>query len=153
MENCTNYYKDKVTIEVDTKLLGQGTFSLAYNCNVTVLKQKAEFKMVLKRPKIGKNKKYFLQSIKKNLITISLSREFNRALAEFGINKCERIYFTRVLYLTLDGKGHLLESYIPGNFVKYSNNDGYVNESVSLMSAFSHFTYDFTEGEVMVVDL
>jgi hypothetical protein len=109
--------------------------------------------MVLKRPKTVKGNRYFMQGIKKNIISIHLSREFNRALDQKGIDSKLRLYFTRVLYLKLGGKGYLLESYIPGNFVKYSNNDAFVNESVPLMSTFSHFSYQQTEGKVMVVDL
>ena len=48
---------------------------------------------------------------------------------------------------------YLLEPYIPGTLQKYTNNYTYVNESVPLLTAFSHFTYHITEGKYMVTDL
>lgn len=54
------------------------------------------------------------------------------------------------------------EPYMAGNFVKYSNNQGWVNSSATaaiddhgadMATAFSHFTWEFTRGQIMVTDL
>jgi len=47
----------------------------------------------------------------------------------------------------------MLESYIQGEFQKYTNNFNYVNENVPLVTAFSHYTYQRTEKNFMVTDL
>jgi hypothetical protein len=47
-----------------------------------------------------------------------------------------------------------VEPYIPGTYIKYNNNGGYVNKEFSATTqAFSHFTYQMTKGSLMVVDL
>jgi len=50
------------------------------------------------------------------------------------------------------------EKYLSGNWVKLNNNDGYVNDHefgahCPIAQAFSHFTFDRSNGELMVVDL
>lgn len=50
------------------------------------------------------------------------------------------------------------EKFIPGNFIKLNSNDGYVNLQVDtdladLAGAFSHFTFDHTDGSELCVDI
>jgi hypothetical protein len=48
------------------------------------------------------------------------------------------------------------EPYIPGEYKKYNSNDGFVDKTSDLQcvaQAFSHFTWEFTVGKIMVVDL
>jgi len=48
------------------------------------------------------------------------------------------------------------EEFIKGQYIKYTNNCDYVNYNVpniGLFTAFSHWTYEYTNGELMVVDL
>ena len=48
----------------------------------------------------------------------------------------------------------LIESLVPGEYVKHSSNLGYVDESGRLTPhCFSHFTFEATGGESMVVDI
>lgn len=48
----------------------------------------------------------------------------------------------------------LIESLVPGEYVKHSSNLGYVDESRRLTPhCFSHFTFEATGGESMVVDI
>ncbi|KAK3398806.1 hypothetical protein B0T20DRAFT_218297 [Sordaria brevicollis] len=52
-----------------------------------------------------------------------------------------------------------IEPYLDGNFVKYNNNAGYVNEDLGTnpshlaAQAFSHFTYERSRGRFLVCDL
>jgi hypothetical protein len=48
-----------------------------------------------------------------------------------------------------------MEEYLPGNYKKFSNNNGFVNNEVnsSTMSAFSHWTFHQSNGAVLVCDL
>ncbi|CAE7586971.1 ak1 [Symbiodinium sp. CCMP2592] len=48
------------------------------------------------------------------------------------------------------------ERYLPGAFLKYNSNHGYVNEEApdtEIAQAFSHFTFDASAGKYMVLDL
>jgi elongation factor 2 kinase len=48
----------------------------------------------------------------------------------------------------------LVEPLVPGEYVKHSSNLGYVDESKRLTPrCFSHFTFEATGGEAMVVDI
>ena len=48
------------------------------------------------------------------------------------------------------------ERYLPGVFLKYNNNNGYVHQEApnnEIAQAFSHFTFEFSLGKQMVLDL
>ena len=48
------------------------------------------------------------------------------------------------------------ERYLPGDFVKYNSNNGYVNLQAAdseFAQAFSHFTFEASEGKQMVLDV
>lgn len=50
----------------------------------------------------------------------------------------------------------IAEKFLEGKYVKYNNNNGWVNEESpesKLMQAFSHFTYHESKGWLMIVDL
>ena len=70
-----------------------------------------------------------------------------------SVPQSERVFFTRVLVTKFKKQFCLLEAYIPGKFDKYTNNREYVNENVPLLTAFSHFTYQLSDGKYMVADL
>jgi len=46
-----------------------------------------------------------------------------------------------------------LEPFIPGKYEKYTSNAGYVAKGSELAQAFSHFTWDFSGGDMMVTDI
>ena len=50
---------------------------------------------------------------------------------------------------------YLIEKYLPGNYEKYCNNLSYMNEKYKLdaIMAFAHFSYEFSKGNWMVMDL
>ena len=52
---------------------------------------------------------------------------------------------------------YYVENYIPGKYVKYNNNVGWIKTSIAdqtlVAQAFSHFSYQFTQGYLMIVDL
>ena len=56
-----------------------------------------------------------------------------------------------------DGELLTVEEFILGDFVKFINNNGIVFEEDTMLckkaQAFSHFTYDKSEGKVMVLDI
>ena len=46
-----------------------------------------------------------------------------------------------------------IEPWIPGDYEKYTSNAGHISKDSDLAQAFSHFTWDFTSGELMVADI
>ena len=57
---------------------------------------------------------------------------------------------------TDDGKFITIEEYINGDFVKYINNDGDICEEEEIgdkAQAFAHFTYEKSEGKLIVSDI
>eukprot|EP00667_Euglena_gracilis_P009117 EG_transcript_9254 len=47
-----------------------------------------------------------------------------------------------------------VETFLPGKYVKYNNNWGYVDKDArNTPQAFSHFSYQYTKGRMMVVDI
>lgn len=56
-----------------------------------------------------------------------------------------------------DGEFLTVEEFIPGDFVEFINNNAIVREEDTTLckktQAFSHFTYEKSEGKVMVLDI
>lgn len=53
-----------------------------------------------------------------------------------------------------DGGWWGVENYIPGKYVKHNNNWGFVEkDSRNTPQAFTHFSFEFTEGRMMIVDI
>ena len=54
-------------------------------------------------------------------------------------------------------KYYYVENYLPGKYIKYNNNAGWVTDNIAeqtlVAQAFSHFSYQFTQGYLMIVDL
>jgi len=92
-----------------------------------------------------------------------LAKEFN----QFS-NTDHPIYFTDVRVFKVNNEGDreegpylneyfLVEDYIEGSFTKWCNNYGYCNDEVKTtytsMSAFMHWSWAHTKGELMIADL
>ena len=150
---CQAFAKEKVEIKLNPTPFSKGNFSIAYYCKAKPQISTQYFNMVLKKSIEPADKHFYFSVLDKNTIAASLAKEYNEQLAKKKVHVDERIYFTRVLVVNIKGQYYLLEAYIPGDFRKYTNNYTYVNESVPLLTAFSHFTYHATEGKYMVADL
>jgi len=149
-----NVFQHRATIEVNPKPFDKGTFSLAYYCKVRVDELKnVEFQMVLKKPKHSQKQQYYHSGLKKNILVSFLANEYNKALEKASIPEKERIFFVKTLYVKAGPDAFFLEAYIPGVFEKYTNNKDFVNENVPLMTAFSHFSYQYSDEQYMVTDL
>mmetsp|Transcript_25199 Transcript_25199/g.22220 ORF Transcript_25199/g.22220 Transcript_25199/m.22220 type:complete len:119 (-) Transcript_25199:350-706(-) len=112
-----------------------------------------EHKLVLKSFKKKYDESTYFQIIKKSTFVNRVADEFNKALEKVGVSQKERIYFVKVLLVRIKEEFYMLEAYIEGQFQKYTNNFSYVNESVPLATAFSHFSYELLNKRFMVVDL
>lgn len=141
-------------IEVDPTPFAQGSFSYAHAAKLTFVEDKKQivYNMVLKNPIKKRDDSYFDLAIKKNLLAYTLAERYNQDLKKAGCKPEEKIFYSRIMYIDLQKK-YFLEPFIKGTFVKYTSNDNHVNEYVPLITAFSHYTYQITENQYMVVDL
>lgn len=75
-----------------------------------------------------------------------------------------KVYYARSWLFKLKDRGDLVcsvEEYLPGSYVKYSNNNGYVGKETSTTEererntphAYSHFTFVASDYRLMVVDI
>jgi hypothetical protein len=89
-----------------------------------------------------------------------LGKEFTLKLATVGTKN--KIVYVSVELLRIPGRTtgdsfFSLEPFIPGNYVKFNNNNGFVDKALEishpLMQTFSHFTYSYSKGLVMVTDV
>jgi hypothetical protein len=88
------------------------------------------------------------------------SKSFKQALKDTG-TKHKLIFLSCHLYSPIGKEGgyHFCgEDLLKGHFVKLNSNAGFVNEAdysshSAIAQAFSHFTFDRSHGELMVVDL
>ncbi|CAK9062625.1 Alpha-protein kinase 1 (AK1) [Durusdinium trenchii] len=46
-----------------------------------------------------------------------------------------------------------IEPWIPGRYEKFTSNAGYISKDSDLAQAFTHFTWEFTAGDIMVADI
>jgi len=112
--------------------------------------------------------KTLLQDILVQNICVLISNEFNALLANNGINERISVLLTHSYrvpddYLLeiptlVDPDGYYmyqLESCLYGDYVKYNNNLGYINEKFEdhISHAFSHFSSDYTGGAILICDV
>eukprot|EP00929_Paragymnodinium_shiwhaense_P003025 TRINITY_DN103403_c0_g1_i1.p1 TRINITY_DN103403_c0_g1~~TRINITY_DN103403_c0_g1_i1.p1 ORF type:complete len:1021 (+),score=109.16 TRINITY_DN103403_c0_g1_i1:71-3133(+) len=90
------------------------------------------------------------------------AHHFNNVIWNRRPNNAQAIlvFVDVVLYECIDKKApaecFIGELYLPGIFLKYNSNSGFVNPDApcsDVAQAFSHFTYISTNGEMMVADL
>ena len=153
IQNKVTFSKETATMVIKTKPFAKGGFNLAYYCKAIPQLSNKYYNMVLKRPKDNYDKAYYFSVLKKNTMAITLSNQFNKLLSSVKTPGNERVYFTRVLVAKYAKKYYMLEAFIEGKIEKYTNNFTFVNEKVPLMSALSHFSYEFTKGKYMLADL
>ncbi len=153
INNKFSHTNTKATFLIKKTPFAKGAFSLAYYCKAKDNHSGNYYPMVLKQTMEHNEKSYYFNSLKKNTLAIYLAKEYNQALTKSGFSKKMLLFFTRVLVVCIGNQYYWLEAFIPGTFDKYTNNDGYVNESVPFMTAFSHFSYQFSKVKLMVTDL
>ncbi|RHY62455.1 hypothetical protein DYB34_004155 [Aphanomyces astaci] len=102
------------------------------------------------------------QDVEMHAISKRLAKEFSKSKdVETGVD-----FITTCWYEVKGRPLFTAEPYIPGDYTKYNNNSGWVggdghgtaaataNDSqVATAQAFSHFTYQHTKGQLMIVDL
>ncbi|KAF0388234.1 kinase-like protein [Gigaspora margarita] len=113
-------------------------------------------KLVIKKyhdVKTGTIERY-LESVEISSVAYFLSTEFNKATKRVGVNKKVTFIDVKVLYDKTDNTYYSVEKYFSdAKFKRFNVNSGLITEFHSILEAFAHFTYQYTEGYLVVYDL
>jgi hypothetical protein len=155
--------KDKLIYEAkDAKVLiaadpfDKGSLRFAFAAMMLDEKSGASRKLVAKES-IFVDAKYNTQEYYEDLIENQIVAAYLADLF-LKMDKCEKmIRFVDVslIYVKETGKYYSLEEYVDGEFIKWNNNAGFVNEDsyACTLNAFSHWTYLITNEYLVVTDL
>ena len=106
-------------------------------------------------------RKYLVNQAKIQTAACYMADQFNKRMKELKINERKFIYVpVELLHIpgrTTGNNYFSLEPYIEGNYVKFNNNSGYIDRELSIahdvVQTFSHFTFSFSKGLIMVTDV
>ncbi|CAF1091974.1 unnamed protein product [Adineta steineri] len=153
-----------LTLKVADNPFAEGALRLAYYGSMLFKGQWGKF--VLKEYKSvtnGENtKEKYLEMLDCQTVADYLAQEFNKLSPinnSTAMIKKIKFIMTKLVFMPQGGEGkfryYTMERFIEGAYKKFSNNIGYVNyqDPALTLQAFSHWTYERTNGEMIVVDL
>ncbi|CAG8626675.1 23385_t:CDS:2, partial [Racocetra persica] len=96
----------------------------------------------------------YLESVEISNIAYFFSTKFNIATERVGVNKKVTFVDVKVLYDKTDNTYYSVKKYINNaEFKKFNVNSGLITEFHPILEAFAHFTYQYSEGYLVVYDL
>eukprot|EP00667_Euglena_gracilis_P007168 EG_transcript_7226 len=148
----------EVSVQLSAMQLGEGTMRYAFpltDLSLPAGQQRCVAKVF--RSANAREEAYFAD-VEMHSLCSALAKQYNR------FNPPKKVTFTepcviQCLSRTSPGEDGLLtlivEPLLEGQFTKYSNNAGYVDYLAARATphAFSHFTYHFTRGQLLVCDI
>lgn len=151
--NCDKdtWERSQVRLAIAPQPFAQGGMRLAYRA-WEVLHDGSTIECVVKRfkPELGLPDEANFHEAMTQMVAEGHAQEFNKACA--GRHLPHRVAFLPVAVLRLEGvqESYCLEPYLPGDYVKHSDNDGHNETEDEVAAAFSYFTY-VTSNNLMVV--
>ena len=145
------YEKKSVEIYIQEKPFAKGSIRFAYagllNGNIkSVLKQSAFTDAE------SNSMKFLKEQIENQVISACLAKTFfDKLKAEKSI----RFIDVNMIHIVEEGLYFCIEPFISGEFKKWMNNAGVINEDIysCTLDAFSHWTYQITSEYLIVTDL
>eukprot|EP00667_Euglena_gracilis_P010932 EG_transcript_11139 len=141
--------KDMVTVRLMPKQFAEGGLRAAHF--MTLLHNDgSEERCVAKRQKDGANQP---EAYETEVVMQAACRYIAEA---FNARKPAKLvdFVDCFLIQREDASWWTVETYLPGKYIKHNNNYGYVaRHSRNTPQAFSHFSYEYTDGKMMVVDI
>jgi hypothetical protein len=142
----------------------EGAVRWPYYAKITRPSTAPQF-MVVKRFKTALNKDVrevhkrdrYLAQMEVQSVAAQMAEEFNNRTSNF--KNVKKVEFTQVTTLEVGSgparKFYNMEEVLEGNWIRYSNNGGYVNTSdyAAVLQAFTHWTHERSRGLLMVNDL
>ncbi|KAF0541191.1 kinase-like protein [Gigaspora margarita] len=154
----TNFTVKTIPFKLASEPFSVGAERYAYFAIDTSLEQTDKpDKLVIKEyhdVKIGSVELY-LESVEISSVASFLSTKFNIAAKRVGIDKKVTFIDVKVLRDKTDSDTYYsVEKYISNaEFKRFNVNSGIITEFHSILEAFAHFTYKYTEGYLVVYDL
>ena len=99
------------------------------------------------------------KSVQMQYLARNFASQLKETIAKDKLDEYGDSFEYKSVYMgkTEDGELLTVEEFIPGDFAKFRNNNGIVCEEDTMLckkaQAFSHFTYEKSEGKVMVLDI
>jgi vacuole morphology and inheritance protein 14 len=156
-----SHYNVETECSIDTIPFNEGAERYAYYMYDNIV----NLKYVAKKNKIFIKSQNNINSMQKELESITIchhiSNEFNDRIVNF-IPKDKTDILINFIHsyiyeIPSQNKFYYVENLIPGKYVKYNNNAGWISNSIAdqtlIAQAFSHFSYQITEGYLIIVDL
>ncbi|CEM36414.1 unnamed protein product [Vitrella brassicaformis CCMP3155] len=151
--------KQDSRVQLQKAPFAEGAMRYAFYMKEHFLDLKRVAKLPIESHRGGeKLRKDVLADMETQAVSKALAKVFNEALLKKGIKRM--IDFIDVSVYELPSRGEserwvAVEPFVEGRYEKYTNNNGWVsNETGSqLAQAFSHWSWEHTGGELMVVDI
>lgn len=101
---------------------------------------------------------HFFDEVENHTIAQFLAREFSKEIAAAGVGTVTRLAYNKAyVYIPDDARDRPLhcEALIEGDYAKWTNNVMFVKRDphAEPCAAFSHWSYERTDGDLMVVDV
>ncbi|KAF0529171.1 kinase-like protein [Gigaspora margarita] len=123
-----------------------------FNSNFTV--QEISFKLAPQPFSVGAER--YLESVEVSSIAHFLATKFNLATEKINIKKKVKFIDVKVLCDKTESSTvyYSVEKYFSdAKFKRFNVNSGLITEFHSILEAFAHFTYQYTDGYLVVYDL
>ncbi|KAL4478423.1 hypothetical protein ABPG74_006658 [Tetrahymena malaccensis] len=154
----------KTSIRISTAPFAEGAMRYAFFAEDTLLKQnlvaKLNKKQNLNNPELDKED--MIKDLESQFLCQHIVNCFNDRVSEHVQTTANLKNFVHCFIYEIQNpennyKYYSAENYIQGEYVKFNNNAGWTNlrfdEPGLLSQALSHFSYQLTEGYLMIVDL
>ena len=159
-----SHYTVNTKCIIDKIPFNEGALRYAYY----LYDEEVKMKYVAKLDKEIDNKRNNLKGYSRELESITIchhiSNEFDERIVNIVPNgqtnillKYVHCYIYQITSPSSSHKYYYVENYIPGQYIKYNNNTGWTRNDIAeqtlVAQAFSHFSYQYTQGYLMIVDL
>ena len=166
--NWENPYISHYTVEtkcvIDQKPFSEGALRYAYYLYDNEVSMKFVGKLDKKITNIRNNLEGYSRELESITICHHISNEFDERIVNIIpkdktdiLLKYIHCYIYEITSPSSSNRYYYVEDYLPGNYIKYNNNTGWVAKDVAeqtlVAQAFSHFSYQYTQGYLMIVDL
>ena len=169
VQKCCWTTDASITLEIEEKKFASGGFRDAFLAKCSDASSNLKGEWVVKKYQdvsiktIEDTLKMSVQAhtrkqVQMHSVARNITQRFSsKTPAEFG----QAFSYGKVYYSTLENVPITVEAYIPGEFVKYINNDGECLDSAGedldelflKAQCLSHFSYEYSNKELMILDI
>jgi hypothetical protein len=142
----------------------KGEMRLVYYCVIKDRSKGLNIKRVVKESRFEgsheNSKQALIDQAHIQAVAKFLAQQFTLKLSRLGVEN--KVKYVSVELLQIPSRPHgkqffSLESFIKGTYLKFNNNNGYVNRILeaphAILQTFSHFTHCYSRGLLMVTDV